>query len=246
MTMLCKIPFLLVFLLASSTILMAQKQTGIFWDLELNVHASDLNYGSDIAFAYIQNGDYLSTSASSDAGLGYSAAIAGLYGLSRKSAVRVSAGYTALGEDVRGMVRELREGILRPPSGEIPITVDGSLNYSFIELGADFMYQFHEAGNSGVSASAGIGYLINLGVDWKVDVTYETEATGQLNKLPRDLGTDLNDLVMANLRIGYDIAIDGRNVITPMVGVDLGLNGITDDTLSPSMYTIGVRVSKLR
>ena len=94
--------------------------------------------------------------------------------------------------------------------------------------------------------SGGVSYWFNLNPSWNVDVNFEAGNTGSQNNLSDVAGTDLNNVIATNLRLGYNIIVNEKYRITPSLGFDLGLNEFSQDrSLSPSFFSFNVRFNPI-
>ena len=155
------------------------------------------------------------------------------YNFHPKYGVKLSTGYNLLGYDVQGNLGNLKSKVTRPLSDEIPIDVAGRINYSFWDIGLDFVYNFNSNSQNGIFASIGVDYLIHFKTNCHVDVTYETGLTDTHHHIPEFTNLKINDLIFTNLKLGYRLALTDRLTFVPSVGINFGLNEISDDTISP-------------
>ncbi len=238
---------LLIIALSLQTItLSAQSNSKISYNFELGISLSDVNYGNEIPFEYLMNSDYDILGASSNPALGYNLKMGLLYQFNPKNELKVNVGYTLLGSEVFGSVENFKPIMPRPLSSEIPISVDGRVNFSFINFGGDLIHNFNKNNKNGVFLSAGLDYLKNVKTDWKVEVTYETGNKETQNNIPAFIEPDLNDLIMVNFRLGYNIILHNKYRIAPSIGLDTGLNKIHDDTVAPSYFSINLRFNPIK
>lgn len=211
-----------------------------------------LNYGASASAGnfvkeYLENEDYNSRGASSDPALGLNLDFGIYYRISKRSEVKIATGYLLSGTQVLGTLSDLNSSINRPLNPDIPILVEGRVNSSMLSFGGDFIFNFNENYNNGFHISVGVSYLIHLNTDWKTDVEFETGNFGVQNNLSNIADTDLNNVILTNLNLGYNIIMNEKYRITPSFGFNLGLNQFSDeDSLSPTFFSLGISFNQIR
>lgn len=237
--------FSISFLLLGTS-LFSQENAKFSLVLGTGINYGDANYGNELALEYLQNDDYNGIGASNDADLGFNFDVGLLYNLNDKAEIKISTGYLVIGTQVLGTLTDLRSDVTRPLSSEIPVRVEGRINHSMFNFGGDFIYNFNGNTSNGFQVSVGMSYLLHLNTNWNTDVVFETGDTGVQNKLSDVADTDLNDVIMTNLNLGYNIIMNENYRITPFFGINLGLNSFSDeDSLSPFLFSLGLRFNPL-
>lgn len=226
--------------------LYSQTNSKFLFGVESEIIYSDVNYGNEFPLAYLENEDYTSQGAYSDAAFGFNIGVGLHYLINQKNELRFSTGYTLLADEAGGDVTGLRTTVNRPLSIEIPVSVDGRVNYSFLDFGADWIYNFKGNMVNGIFVSAGMNYLVNLKTDWKVDVIFERGNQETQNELPEFIAQDLDDLLVTNFRFGYNIIIDNKYRITPSLGMNIGLNQIGKDNINPAYFSFNLRFNLVK
>lgn len=238
--------YFFVFLMPSN-LLLGQSNSKISYFMEAGLNYGASNSAINFAQEYLENEDYNSRGASSDPALGLNLDFGIYYRTSKRSEVKIATGYLLSGTQVLGTLNDLNSSINRPLSPDIPIRVEGRVNSSMLSFSGDFIFNVNGNYNNGFYISAGMGYLFHLNTDWKTDVEFETGSFGVQNNLSDIVDTDLNNVILTNLKLGYNIILNEKYRITPSFGFNLGLNEFsTEDSLSPNFFSFGIRFNRIR
>lgn len=222
--------------LMQATNLFSQQNSKFSLGFETGIIQGDLNDENDYIFDYLTNEDYSARSANSGPAPGFNLGVGLFYRLSQKNELEFSTSYTILGASVFGSTSRLKSTVVRPLSNEVPIQLDGRINYSLLNIGSNFIHNFKGYDTDGAFLSIGVHYLINLRTEWKVDVTYETGNTDTQNNISDFSSKDFNNLVATNFRLGYNVIVRNKFRLSPSVGIGLGLNKVVENTIFHPIY----------
>lgn len=235
--------FLFAILFLSLTSLSAQTKK-LNLDAKIAANYSDLNYGSEFVASFLNNPDYNALFTSGDSDFGLQLGLGLSYELSSKSKIRGALNYHRYNYKIDGQLVDLKTTVNRPLDASIAVSVDGKVNYSFLGLEVAYLYSFKKQDTDGFFISPSISYLLNLKTDWNVDVRSETASTSEHKDLKQVVDPDINNLLIGQLELGYTVLLN-RYSISPSVAMAYGMNAVHDDALNPTVFTLGLRFSRL-
>lgn len=236
--------FLFVLLTALPFFLQAQLPR---FSLEISggLNYSDLNYGYELFDfeSILPKDDYLLFSEGGQPDWGAQYGIGVNFRVLNRMTAFAGAHYSSLSYRIEASVDNLNPNVTRAPSPEIPVGVDGLVNYNFADLHAGLNYHFFRKPENGLYASLSLSHLIHLRTLPVLGVTYEDMSTGTEEDLPAIAEPDYKGLWFAGLGLGYRIPAATRLWVTPFAEFRYGLNPLIEEELNPTMAVMGARLS---
>jgi hypothetical protein len=205
---------------------------------------SDVNYGSEFLYQYLPVQDYNSISSSGegfyayDVGLNYSRVLSNSFSLS------VGLIYSVLNYKIDGEVTDLKPDVMRPPSPDIPVSVDGVVKYSFLNFEAGLDYSFNSTINRGLFLSFDVNSMLHLNTNWYMNVVNEDQSEWTDKNIADTQQPDYNTLWFIGLGAGYHIRLGEDHTLTPLIGFKYGFNPIVDGTLEPTVINLSLALNR--
>lgn len=214
---------ILVFFVTACISLTAQKNSKLSYGIEIGLNTSDFESGHDYVNSYLPLKDYTSVGTSGGPNSGYNINLGTQFAFHERFDLQFQTGYQLFRYNVRGSVDNLKPDIDRPLNANIPISLEGDVNFHFWNVGLDLIHNFSKS-KSGLNASLGLDYMFNLTPNWNVDVISETGVKSRLTKIPDEITQSVNNLIMTDLRLGYNFNLKNGRYLSPSLGMHIGLN----------------------
>ncbi len=237
-----KLLFLLISVLHTLTVQAQEAKNAA--GLIFGANYSDVNYGTEFLEQYLPKSDYLIFSASGDAHYGYDIGANFTQTISNKFSASLGVIYTALEYKIDGSVSDLKPEFTRPPSSTIPVSVDGVMKYTFLNIQLGLNYSFNQTPNQGLFLTATFNSMFHLNTNWYLNVINE-DLSEDVDKAITGIDQpEYNTLWFVGLGVGYHFSLGENLSLTPFLGMKYGLNPLVDGTLEPTITNLEVSINK--
>ncbi len=236
--------FALMLLVTGSGLVYGQDQSKFAVTIHAALNNSDMNYGSEFIELIVPRDDYRASLYGGSPGFGFDLGAGITYNITPKVSVPFNIYYGRYGYKVEGSVEGFDPPDNRPINPEFIKEAEGQVNYSFAGIQTGVTYHFNEDIRKGFNMTLLFDYMIQTGAGWNLDVIYEDDGTGEFDDNSALDDVELNNIFTLGLRLGYRIPVGESYSVVPRFTFRGGLNPISDDSINPAFFDLGVTVMR--
>ena len=236
--------FSLLFILIVTCLAYGQDESKFAVTIHGALNNSDMNYGSEFIEQIMPVGDYDGQLYGGNGTFGFDIGVGFTISPWHKVSIPFNFYYGKYGYNVEGQLIDFDPPNNRPLDPAFIVEADGKVNYTFVGLQTGVTYLFSDNFRKGFNITLLIDYMIQTGATWKLDVVYEDDSSGEFDDTAVLDNAELNNIFTLGLRLGYRIPVGEAYSVVPRFSFRGGLNPISDDSINPAFFDLGVTVMR--